>query len=465
MVFSSSIFIFAFLPLFLGAYYILPKMCRPWLILIASYAFYGWWRVEYLIVIVGISMVSFVAARMSLSETSAKIRIWAVRVGVTLDLLILGYFKYSYFLAQNLSSVWEKLGHTGFAIDAVILPIGISFLTFQSISYILDVARKDAPPARNLVDFLSFSALFPQLIAGPVLRYKDLAEQFTQRAHSLEVFAAGIRRFVIGLTMKLMIADSIAPLADRMFALSAPSMAEAWLGGLAFSIQLFFDFAGYSAMAIGLGLMIGFRFVENFNAPYTSKSITEFWQRWHISLSNWLRDYLYIPLGGNRGSKWRTYRNLLLTMLLGGLWHGANWTFLIWGAWHGGLMALERAMGAKHRATPWPRLIAWPLTMGLVLIGWVMFRADTVANAMTVYAGILGLNGFGLSIQSAILNQPTEYIALALGCILTTLGEPLRRFASRLNISGAMVMPVLLFGLCSVVLNARSHSPFLYFQF
>ena len=350
MVFSSSIFIFAFLPLFLGAYYILPKMCRPWLILIASYAFYGWWRVEYLIVIVGISMVSFVAARMSLSETSAKIRIWAVRVGVTLDLLILGYFKYSYFLAQNLSSVWEKLGHTGFAIDAVILPIGISFLTFQSISYILDVARKDAPPARNLVDFLSFSALFPQLIAGPVLRYKDLAEQFTQRAHSLEVFAAGIRRFVIGLTMKLMIADSIAPLADRMFALSAPSMAEAWLGGLAFSIQLFFDFAGYSAMAIGLGLMIGFRFVENFNAPYTSKSITEFWQRWHISLSNWLRDYLYIPLGGNRGSKWRTYRNLLLTMLLGGLWHGANWTFLIWGAWHGGLMALERAMLSAHRA-------------------------------------------------------------------------------------------------------------------
>lgn len=465
MVFSAPIFLFGFLPLFLGAYYTLPRAIRPWLLLLASYGFYGWWRIEYLGVIFGISMISFIAGKFATEGPSAGVRSWAVRIGVALDLLILGYFKYAYFFAQNLSAALDELGHQGFGIEAIILPIGISFLTFQSISYILDVARKDAPPASSLVDFLSFSALFPQLIAGPVLRYKDLAAQFVQREHSVDIFAAGIKRFVTGLAMKLLVADTIAPLADRMFALEAPTMAEAWLGGLAFSIQLFFDFAGYSAMAIGLGLMIGFRFVENFNAPYSSRSITEFWQRWHISLSNWLRDYLYIPLGGNRGGKLRTYRNLLLTMILGGFWHGANWTFLLWGAWHGGLMALERALGAKQKASPWPRVIAWPLTMTLVLIGWVMFRATTVAEALRMYGGMVGHNGVHLSSESLFLNQPTEYIALTIGCGFCAIGGSLKAVTETLHPSLATAPTILLFASCSVVLNARAHSPFLYFQF
>lgn len=463
MVFSSSIFLFAFLPVFLGAYYALPKQCRPWLILLASYAFYGWWRVEYLAVIFGISLISFVSAGIAY-RGDAQARVWAVRIGVTLDLMILGYFKYAYFFTQNLSTALEKLGHSGFAIEAIVLPIGISFLTFQSISYILDVARRDAPPARNLVDFLSFSALFPQLIAGPVLRYKDLAEQFTDREHSVEIFTQGIKRFVTGLAMKLLIADTVAPLADRMFALSAPTMAEAWLGSLAYSIQLFFDFAGYSAMAIGLGLMIGFRFVENFNAPYTSKSITEFWQRWHISLSNWLRDYLYIPLGGNRGGKVKTYRNLLLTMVLGGFWHGANWTFILWGVWHGGLMALERAFGSKTRSV-YPSLIAWPLTMVLVIIGWVMFRAPTVGDAITMYQGMFGMNGLAVSAETAFLNQPIEFSALILGGVIALFGERLLAAIKSLGMPLATASPIALFALCTIVLNARMHSPFLYFQF
>jgi alginate O-acetyltransferase complex protein AlgI len=463
MIFSSAIFVYAFLPLFLAAYYLVPQRARGALILLASCVFYGWWKVEYLVVVLGLAGVSFAAARLAIEARRPGVRLWAVRGGVSINLATLGYFKYSYFLTDNFNTVLAGIGLDHGDPIALILPIGISFLTFQSISYILDVARKDAPPARNLIDFLAFSTLFPQLIAGPVLRYKDLADQFETREHSLATFAAGVRRFVTGLAMKLLVADSVAPLADRIFALDAPTMAEAWLGGLAYSIQLFFDFAGYSAMAIGLGLMIGFRFVENFNAPYSSRSITEFWQRWHISLSNWLRDYLYVPLGGNRGGAWRTYRNLMLTMVLGGFWHGANWTFVLWGLWHGGLMAIERRLGAKSRASVWPRLIAWPLTMVFVLIGWVMFRATTVTEAFAVYAGMIGRNGFAFTPETLILTQSLEFVALGAGCLLSV--GPWQRVNWPTLPRLAAAQPVLLFCLCALVMSARSHSPFLYFQF
>ena len=464
MVFSSAIFLFAFLPLFLLTYYVVPVRARSALILIASYAFYGWWKLAYLSVVIGISLISYVAASAALRCTTQRARSWAVGLGVTLDLLVLGYFKYTYFVLDNMSTILAKLGIESAPAVQIILPIGISFLTFQSISYIIDVARKDAEPARNLIDFLAFTALFPQLIAGPVLRYKDLADQFTSRCHSLAQFTAGLRRFVTGLAMKLLIADSIAPLADRMFALQTPTLAEAWLGALAYSMQLFFDFAGYSAMAIGLGLMIGFRFVENFNAPYTSQSITEFWRRWHISLSNWLRDYLYLPLGGNRHGAFKTYRNLMLTMVLGGLWHGANWTFILWGLWHGAALAIERALGSKDRATVWPKFVGWPLTMILVLIGWVMFRAPTVSDAMAMYAGMLGINGIAISPATIYFNQPLEWGALTLACALCvppSLPRPSFQTPQFLQHSS----PVALFALCTIVLMARTDSPFLYFQF
>lgn len=439
-----------------------PKAWRSLLILVASYVFYGWWKVEYLLVVVGISMISYIAANFAIAATTDAGRKWAVRIGVSLDLAVLGYFKYSYFLLDNMNTALESFGVASSPALQIVLPIGISFLTFQSISYILDVARKDAPPARTLIDFLAFSALFPQLIAGPVLRYKDLADQFADRQHSIALFTAGIRRFAIGLAMKLLIADSVAPLADRMFALASPTMSEAWLGAAAYSIQLFFDFAGYSAMAIGLGLMIGFRFVENFDAPYTSKSVTEFWRRWHISLSNWLRDYLYVPLGGNRGGSLRTYRNLMLTMVLGGLWHGANWTFIIWGAWHGAFLAAERLMGSKQRGYVWPQYTGWAITMFMVMLGWVMFRAPTVGDAFTMYAGMFGLTGFGISAETIYFNQPLEFAALMLGGALAVFGEQLKRLTVQPLVP---VMPIVLLGLCVIVLQARTHSPFLYFQF
>ncbi len=464
MIFASHIFIFGFLPLFLAAYYLVPARMRSGLILLASYAFYGWWRVDYLALVIGISLVSYVGGAVAASTRSAARRALAVKIGVTLILGALGYFKYAHFVVGMANGLTKSLGAAAFTMDSIILPIGISFLSFQSISYIIDVARKDAPPARNLVDFLAFVALFPQLIAGPVLRYKDLADQFITRTHSLATFAAGVQRFVVGLAMKLLIADTVAPLADRIFALSSPTMAEAWLGATAYAIQLFFDFAGYSAMAIGLGLMIGFRFVENFNQPYISRSITEFWRRWHISLSNWLRDYLYVPLGGNRGGAIRTYRNLLLTMVLGGLWHGANWTFILWGAWHGLALAVERLAGVKPGVSRMPAGIDWALTMLIVLIGWVMFRATSVGQAFDIYGGMIGLNGWVLSAEILYATRTIELVALGLGVVISTRGpaaDPLlRRPAAPVWLTTAS-----LFVASCLALSARTHTPFLYFQF
>ncbi len=472
MVFSAPIFLFGFLPLFLVAYYLTPARHRTMTLLVASCLFYGWWKLSYLALVLGIASLSYVAGAFANGAASPKRRLWAVRLGVTANLAILGWFKYAYFIAGSYDAALARLGATpggGLSLPEIILPIGLSFLVFQSISYILDVARGDAPPAARLVDFLAFSSLFPQLIAGPILRYKDLAHQFEHRTHSLALFTAGAGRLITGLAMKILIADSVAPLADRLFALEAPTLAESWLGASAYAIQLFFDFAGYSAMAIGLGLMLGFRFIENFNAPYISRSVTEFWQRWHISLSTWLRDYLYVPLGGNRGGALKTYRNLILTMVLGGLWHGANWTFLLWGMWHGGIMAVERALGSKHRASVWPRAIAWPLTMGFVLIGWVLFRSDSVGHAFVMFGGMAGLNGVALSAEMALLTRPTEVICLTLGVVLALhpvwLGYLQSLRAAAFWSATIRLRQVALFALCTVIIQARGEAPFLYFQF
>lgn len=463
MIFSTPIFIFGFLPLFLAAYYCAPVRFRSWLILLASSIFYAWWRADVLIVVFAITGISYAAGHASVTLPRAWHRRRAVQLGVVLNLLVLGYFKYAVFLAENLSLGLEVSGRGSIEVPDIILPIGLSFLVFQSISYIVDVSRGDAPPARRLSDFLAFSTLFPQLIAGPVLRYKDLASQFEIRSHSLSQFSHGIKRFAAGLAMKLIIADSVAPLANRMFDLQTPTAAEAWLGCLAYSIQLLFDFAGYSAMAIGLGLMIGFRFIENFDAPYTSRSITEFWRRWHISLSTWLRDYLYVPLGGNRAGRLKTFRNLLITMVLGGIWHGANWTFVLWGLWHGGLMAIERALGAKTRDTVWPIAIAWPMTMMFVLIGWVMFRAETVVDALRMYSGMLGMHGVAMRPENLTLLRPTELMFLTAGILLSVAPRWDLRWIQSERVRS--VQTACLLGICFVVIQARTDSPFLYFQF
>ncbi|MDX1456346.1 MAG: MBOAT family protein [Marinobacter sp.] len=474
MVFSSNIFLFLFLPAFLGLYYLTPFRHRSWIILIGSYAFYAWWRVDFLLLFFAVTLWNYCIGlgigRAGVGTAAA--RKW-VALGVVGDLSTLGYFKYANFGVDSLNSLMLSLGYQPFELAHIILPIGISFYIFQAISYVVDVYRGDTEPTRRFVDFAAFIALFPQLIAGPVLRYKDLADQFAYRTHSMEKFGEGAVRFMQGFVKKVFIADTIAPLADNAFALADPTTADAWLGILAYTAQLYFDFSGYSDMAIGLGLMMGFRFPENFNQPYISQSITEFWRRWHISLSSWLRDYLYVPLGGNRHGTFHTYRNLLLTMLLGGLWHGANWTFLLWGAWHGSILAIERMLGVSASPAGF-RVSRWLLTFLFVMLGWVTFRASDIGEAWQFYLALFSFDGIGLS--SAYLQGIRDLNVAMLGLayvVIAMMGlrEHLNRRWPDIGylVSGLRVLaPMLLlpmFLLAVLKLSAESFSPFLYFQF
>ena len=476
MVFSSSIFLMAFLPLFLAIYYMTPFRWRSLVILLGSYVFYAWWRVDFVLLFGVVTLFNYMTSRAMVKASAEQQRKRWLIIGVAGNLAVLGYFKYFNFGVDSLNAAFEAAGWAPLEAWSVILPIGISFYIFQAISYQVDVYRGDAHVARNFLDFAAFIALFPQLIAGPVLRYKDLEDQFIEREHSLSKFNEGAIRFIIGFCKKVLIADSVAPLADLMFAQPDPTFAEAWLGILAYTAQLYFDFSGYSDMAIGLGLMMGFRFIENFNHPYISRSITEFWRRWHISLSTWLRDYLYIPLGGNRKGKRRTYINLLLTMVLGGLWHGANWTFVLWGAWHGAILAAERLLGGKKEC-PWPHLIAWPMTFLFVMIGWVVFRAPDVATAFGMYRGMLGMNGFGMTAEVNWAMTPFDLAMLVIAYVIIFASPQLikRRnpdqretlmptWASRIS-TPLQVGVIVLFLLGVGKMIAQSFSPFLYFQF
>lgn len=461
MVFSSNIFLFLFLPVFLGVYYLTPFRWKSLVILVGSYIFYAWWRVDFLLLFAGVTLVThMIALRVESSARALSARRW-MQLGVVLNLLTLGLFKYFNFGIDSLNAVLEQSGLNTVEALRFILPIGISFHIFQCISFLIDVYRNDAPPAPRFLDFAAFTSLFPQLIAGPVLRYKDLAGQFTQRTHSFDLFSRGAYRFMGGFAKKVLIADTLAPTVDQIFALENPTMAESWLGAVAYALQLYFDFSGYSDMAIGLGLMMGFRFMENFDQPYISRSITEFWRRWHISLSLWLKDYLYIPLGGNRHGRARTYINLMLTMVLGGFWHGANWTFLLWGAWHGMWLALEKA-GLRTGA-----MIG---TGVIVLVGWVMFRAESVAHALDFYAGMIGVNGFAMTDRMTWQLGGLTMSTLVAGLGIIWLGPWVeRRIGLRARDMAALplaqVMAVLLFILAVMKLSYQSYSPFLYFQF
>lgn len=397
MVFSSNVFLFLFLPIFLGLYYLSGQRYRNLLLLVASYVFYAWWRVDFLALFAGVTLWNYwIGLKVGAAGVRSKPAQRWLLLGVAVDLCILGYFKYANFGVDSINAIMTSFGLEPFILTHVLLPIGISFYIFESISYIIDVYRGDTPATRNLIDFAAFVAIFPHLIAGPVLRFRDLADQFNHRTHTLDKFSEGATRFMQGFIKKVFIADTLAVVADHCFALQNPTTGDAWLGALAYTAQLYFDFSGYSDMAIGLGLMMGFRFMENFKQPYISQSITEFWRRWHISLSTWLRDYLYITLGGNRRGTLITYRNLFLTMLLGGLWHGANITYIVWGAWHGMWLAIEKALGINTT----PRSlnpIRWALTFLLVIMGWVIFRAENLHVAGRMYGAMFSFGDWSLS--------------------------------------------------------------------
>ena len=479
MVFSSETFLFLFLPSFLALYYLTPLRWRSVTILLGSYLFYAWWRLDFLGLVILTTLWAFGMGRLIARYRGTRLGQTLLLVGVAGCLGVLGVFKYLNFFIDSFAALMGT-DAAGLGIHwRLILPIGISFYIFQSISYLVDVSRGDASSDANLIDFAAFIALFPQLIAGPILRYKDLEHQFRHRDHSVELFCEGMARFVLGLAKKVLIADSLAPLADLAFATESPGAALAWLGAIAYMLQLYFDFSGYSSMAVGLGMMMGFRFIENFNMPYISRSITEFWRRWHISLSVWLRDYLYIPLGGNRQGALRTYLNLMTVMTLGGLWHGAAWTFVIWGVWHGSILSIERATGFDKVAQA--RRWSWPLCMLLVLIGWVVFRAETLPVALSIYGGMLGLNGLNPDalIWYSVSGESLAVLIMACGLVVLepwlaervgpNVGVNTQRGAALAVGLGQQALLstglVLLCALTIMKLAEQSFSPFLYFQF
>lgn len=381
MVFSSITFLFFFLPGVLLLYFLFARQ-RNLLLLAASLFFYSWGEGQYLLVMllsIGINYLCGIGLGNSSGKNSSRL---LLATAILFNLSLLGFFKYANFLVENLNMLLIAANLPRLELAAVHLPIGISFFTFQAISYLIDVYRKQAVVQNNLISLGLYISLFPQLIAGPIVRYNDISEALNSRKIARDDVSYGISRFLFGLSKKVLLANPLALAADTIFALpqNELTVSVAWLGALCFTLQIYFDFSGYSDMAIGLGRIFGFRFFENFNYPYIACSIQEFWRRWHISLSSWLRDYLYIPLGGNRKGSLRTYSNLLIVFFLCGLWHGASWTFVCWGLYHGFFLIAERTPLGKWVSSLWPG-IRYPITMVIVIVGWVIFRSESLAQA------------------------------------------------------------------------------------
>jgi len=466
MVFTSHIFIFYFLPLTLLIYYLLPTR-RNVFLLVMSYIFYGWWNPWFVLLMFFATAVNFACGHVIAGNPEgAPRRKTALVVSIVVSLSTLGFFKYFMFFENNLNAMLSVFGASALPVIQITLPVGISFFIFQSLSYPIDVYRGDSPPVRNFFDFACFVALFPQLIAGPIVRYNTIADQLVKRDHTMERFSCGVALFILGFAKKILLANQVGGAADAVFAAESPVMLDAWFGIVAYAFQIYFDFSAYSDMAIGLGRMFGFEFPRNFNAPYLSDSITDFWRRWHISLSTFLRDYLYIPLGGNRHGERRTYINLTIVMLLGGLWHGANWTFIIWGAFHGVLLAFERWRGKESLYARMPRPLRIGLTFVLVLFSWVLFRAMDIQSAGAYFAALFGLNQptGGSTLLDAVLYTRGNLVTMALCAVLAWYGVQAHDWVEKLTVVRVVVL-IGLFVLALMTMSVQAFNPFLYFQF
>jgi alginate O-acetyltransferase complex protein AlgI len=475
MVFSSQTFLFVFLPVVLGLYAITPRAGKNAVLLLCSLLFYTWgggWFLGWLLGSIAANWCFGLLADRFRASGNIRAKRWAVALSVLFNIGVLAWFKYANFFVDQLNAVVNHFDGAPVAWSAIMLPIGISFFTFQANSYVFDVARGDARVMRNPLDFALYVSLFPQLIAGPIVRYGEIDEQIRSRPFTLENVFAGMTRFSYGLCKKVLIADSVAPLADAAFTPGTTlTSADAWIGILAYTIQIYFDFSGYSDMALGLGRMFGFRFPENFDHPYSSASVTEFWRRWHMTLSRWFRDYLYIPLGGSHGSRAATYRNLALVFLITGLWHGANWTFIAWGAYHGLWLIIERIRGRRERVKGLWLIPTRLYTLLVVMIGWVLFRAATIGDAWgyirSMFSGWPSATGDALT--AAMSNQ--AWLALAVGSLSFiapywwAIGPRLDSGETR--VAAALRLAVVFVGLplALLLVITGSFSPFLYFQF
>ena len=471
MVFASLEFLIFFLPAFVLIYSLSPAGWRNPVLLVGSWFFYGWLSPMFLLLHIVLTVIAWLGGLLiNRLPEQGRTRVRVLAALIVLNVLVLCWYKYANMVAGQISELLMGMGAMPLEWQYVALPAGLSFIVLQAISYMVDVHRHVVPVERSFVAYATYLSMFGHSIAGPIIRYNWVREELAQRRVTWMNFSLGARRFMIGMSMKVLVADSLAPLADTAFALEQPSFVDAWIGCLAYSMQLFFDFAGYSAMAIGIGLMLGFHFPENFNRPYLARSIQDFWRRWHLSLSSWIRDYLYIPMGGNRRSEWITYRNLFLTMAIAGLWHGGDsWNFLLWGGLHGLALCAARAWDqAGLRAMP--AFPAHALTLLFVALAWTLFRAPDLGSALSMYAGQFGLHSFGLGDALAVTLRPAHGIAAMLGVVCVILPVWQARAESRWSDDRWFLMlgaawPICGFMLSFALIASRETVPFLYFQF
>ena len=461
MVFSSILFLFIYLPVVLLVYYLVPVRYRNVWLFAVNLIFYGWGEPVYILLMLFSICLNYVnglwIARCRETDGRKAKRILAVNTAV--NLLMLVFFKYFDLIAVTLS----RLPFLSIPTLGLSLPIGISFYTFQTMSYPIDVYRGDSEVQKNFISFGTFVALFPQLIAGPIVRYKDVASQLAFRANSSKQFASGVERFVIGLGKKVLIANNLGLLWDSYAASAGRTAVGAWLGAIAFSLQLYYDFSGYSDMAIGLGRMLGFEFLENFNFPYISRSITEFWRRWHISLGTWFRDYLYIPLGGNRRGLPRQVLNILIVWALTGLWHGANWTFLLWGLYYAVFLIIEKLFLLKRLERS--RTLCHVYTLIVTVFGWMLFQLDSVKETLLYWGNMLGSGGFCSAFDLYQLRSYALILILAIVFATPLLREFYACVSDRTKYILSPVLAALVLVLSTAYLVDATYNPFLYFRF
>ena len=473
MLFSSTVFLNYFLPLLLLCYYLIPRRLLPLrngILLLFSLGFYAFGGLRYFWLLCAVILADYLAGLFISLTDSRKLQRLILILNILLTLGLLGYYKYAGFAAAAAASLGVPI-----TVPEIVLPIGISFFTFQGLSYVADVYRNDAPAQKNPLNVALYISLFPQLVAGPIVRYTSIAEGLGQREHTLDAFTRGLVRFLLGFGKKMLLANAMGEIADAVFRLTGhPSLTAslAWVGAVAYTFQIYFDFSGYSDMAIGLGMLFGFRFEENFRYPYIADSVTDFWRRWHISLSSWFRDYVYIPLGGNRCSPGRHVLNLLIVWFLTGLWHGANWTFILWGLYYGLLLLLEK-YPLRKVLSRFPSVIRRLFTLILVILGWVLFRSDSIARAGLFLRSMFGGSGFASGQAVFYLRQYwPEFVC----CILAAL--PLKQFAEHRLLGemaapgirsaariAAMAFAALVFVLGYMKLVYGGFNPFIYFQF
>jgi len=464
MVFSSLEFLFRFLPIALLLYFIVPRKLKNLILLIASLFFYAWGDPIYVFLMIFSCVVNYaLAILIDKYRGTAKSKI-VLMSSIVVSLSLLGFFKYADFFVGNVNTIFG----TSISPLYLPLPIGISFYTFQILSYTIDVYRNNIPVQRNLIALSTYITLFPQLIAGPIVRYNTIAQDLTHRKHSIALFTEGVHRFVIGLGKKVFIANNVALIWELSKATAAPSILLSWLGIIGFSFQIYFDFSGYSDMAIGLGRMLGFRYQENFNFPYISRSITEFWRRWHMSLSQWFRDYLYIPLGGNRVSMTRWVLNILIVWSLTGFWHGASWNFMFWGFYFGVLLLAERLFLSKLLERL-PRAVGHIYTLLFVLISWVIFDLGSPAEIVHYLGNMFAVNGIdAYNFESLYILRSNLVLLLIAGLGAVPLFRNIYERYSNILLVRAVIMPVFYVIVLTVsiaYLIDSSFNPFLYFRF